>query len=385
MKKNILVIDDEKNALKKYYQKLINLELVAKRYEVNLLNNEELIKEITILNNRKNGKIDIISSKFDDMDILIIDYDLLNSDSYSFITGEVVAYLARSFSKCGLIIGINQFGYNNFDLTLKGHIDSYCDLNIGGEQIDNPNLWGGTGNVFKPWYWPNLDISLTKLDKKIKEVSDNIDKPILEILKLQDYMKYFSKDVLSFLKGNPSKITFDQFVLKSGNGLKKPTKKKPSIETISRIGAARISKWLERIILPGQDILVDAPHLVHRYPSLLNGDINDVSIWNILSSFNYDEINIKHKYLTGCKYEKDNWVSRPVWNWVDIINSEKILEIKTPWKRKEVDFVFCEDTSTFEKEEDTKKFIIDSSSPFIQRYIKKITGVQYGPAIRLMV
>ena len=41
---------------------------------------------------------------------------------------------------------------------------------------------------------------------------------------------------------------------------------------IERVAAARLGKWLERLVLPGQNVLVDAPHLVSRFPSLVAAD-----------------------------------------------------------------------------------------------------------------
>ena len=54
----------------------------------------------------------------------IIDYDLLGSQAEKSptgsLTGEIIAYLVRCFSRCKLIIGLNQYGSNPFDLTLRG-------------------------------------------------------------------------------------------------------------------------------------------------------------------------------------------------------------------------------------------------------------------------
>src|SRR4051812_10875557 len=44
---------------------------------------------------------------FDDVDILILDYDLRYLVKGEFLTGETVAFLARCYSSCGLIVGLN--------------------------------------------------------------------------------------------------------------------------------------------------------------------------------------------------------------------------------------------------------------------------------------
>ena len=78
------------------------------------------------------------TTEFDDTSIFIIDYDLLKSQEAKFLTGEIIAYVVRAFSECKLIVGLNQFGTNLFDLTLRGHPESFADLNLGIDQLDNP-------------------------------------------------------------------------------------------------------------------------------------------------------------------------------------------------------------------------------------------------------
>ena len=128
------------------------------------------------------------AEKIDNASIFIIDYDLLSSQEEGeekneefftgSLTGEIVAYLVRCFSKCKLIIGLNQYGNNPFDLTLRGDLDSFADLNLGGDQLDNPNLWMGdwqdSEQEFRPWSWPNLcdllHVTLTKGSRMSKKI-----------------------------------------------------------------------------------------------------------------------------------------------------------------------------------------------------------------------
>ena len=97
---------------------------------------------------------------FDRAAIFLVDYDLLNADPSTYVTGEVTAYLVRCYSACGVIVGVNQFGENSFDLTLRNHPESYADLNIGANQLDNPGLWSTSWKGFRPWYWPVLPDAL---------------------------------------------------------------------------------------------------------------------------------------------------------------------------------------------------------------------------------
>ena len=99
------------------------------------------------------------------------------------LTGEIVAYLVRCFSKCKLIVGLNQYGSNPFDLTLKGDLDSFADLNLGDQQLDNPNLWkSDSREEYRPWSWPNLSNSIHDFDRRIREVQEKLNKPICDVL-----------------------------------------------------------------------------------------------------------------------------------------------------------------------------------------------------------
>ena len=88
------------------------------------------------------------------------------------------------------------------------------------------------------------------------------------------------REIVEFIEKPAQKRTFSnhvrEFVTESGNGLRLKDKISLNDDTndhiLARVGAARISKWLERLVLPEQDILVDAPHLVLRYPNLITSD-----------------------------------------------------------------------------------------------------------------
>ena len=90
------------------------------------------------LENRSDGAVEEI----DDASIFIIDYDLLGSQAEKSptgsLTGEIIAYLVRCFSRCKLIIGLNQYGSNPFDLTLRGDLNSFADLNFRRKTTGQP-------------------------------------------------------------------------------------------------------------------------------------------------------------------------------------------------------------------------------------------------------
>jgi hypothetical protein len=295
-----------------------------------------------------------------------------------------VAYLARCFSDCGLIVALNQYGTRTFDLTLKGHVESYADLNIGVNQLDNPNLWGVAGNAeFGPWYWPSLPEALHSWRRKVDDVRESIDKPILKTLGFPlEVTMALSRSVVQFLGDNPEAVTFSSFAADSGNAYRRKDKP-PDEDSVARVCAARISKWLERHVLPGQDVVVDAPHLASRFPSLLKGNPAKIASWNSLAN-RKKPAGIQEKLISDFRFQKSFWFSRPVWYWNMVAKCELIEEIKQPWGARKAPWVFCEDTSTFRERGDCAEFVADTESPFSRRYVKKLpaTVVDYRPQVR---
>ena len=368
-------------------------------------------KEIDFEKNSNDG-----SKKIDNASIFIIDYDLLHSQEEEekegnkkkeefftgSLTGEIVAYLVRCFSNCKLIVGLNQYGNNPFDLTLRGDLDSFADLNLGDQQLDNPNLWKSdwedSEQKFRPWSWPNLCDLLRDFDERVKDVQGNLGASISESLDFgEELFELLPREIVQFIGKYEEKehfqTTFREFVTKSGNGLRnKDTKKvKNGINdhVLARVGATRISKWLEQLVLPEQDILVDAPHLVSRYPSLIAGDKEIIETWNKIAQLvRHEELkelgldaDLIECYRFG-RSDKAHWISRPVWFWDKLCEYEDIKEVLEPWLTGKFDWVFCEDTSCFHEETDCREFIADVASPFTLRFVKNCDGVDYQPRVR---
>ena len=364
------------------------------------------------INFRDNKEIDLENiseddaEKIDNASIFVIDYDLLSSPEEiegkeeelftGSLTGEIVAYLVRCFSRCKLIVGLNQYGSNPFDLTLRGDMDSFADLNLGYEQLDNPNLWAGNwedfGHEYRPWSWPDLSDSIHNFDKRVEEVQEKLNKPICDVLGFDpEVFQLLPREIVQFIgkyeEKEPFQTTFREFVTKSGNGLRSKDEKEVvegiNDQVLARVGAARISKWLEELVLPEQDILVDAPHLVSRYPSLIRCNKEEIETWNETSQLiDFSELGMKTDLIEPYRFQKSYWVSRPVWFWDELCECEEIQEVSEPWLTVRPNWVFCEDTSCFHKQEDCKEFLADIASPFTRRFVKNISGVDYQPRVR---
>jgi len=391
----ILVYDDNTAIGKGYADRLDQSPDVKKHFgKIECIDNSTFLDEMHELRSRqtalrKGEKRKCEDLLIDSASILIVDYDLVDAPDYaSFLTGEIVSYYVRCFSRCKYIVGLNQFGTNNFDLSLKRHPKSYADLNIGSEQIDNPGLWGGITDGFRPWYWPSIPNSLKIIDKKISDVEENLHTSICEFFEMSpNNAGSLPRSISEFLRGDgdPLEVSFEAFLKESGNSLASKDQEKIDIDnpTIKLLLISRISKWLEELVLPGQNILIDAPHLLNRYPSLLNGDRTELKTWNRTATFNkYDALGLNIEVLEEFRFHKDYWLSRPAWFLNRLIDCQDILEVKEPWSREKTNFVFCEDSSTFYKENECREFLIELDTPYARRYMHGFEGVKYVPRVR---
>ena len=400
MKKKILIYDDEDKQTERFeniLKQALNRVGQDTDFDIKPLSDEALQNSIELLQKkqvgfRENGKCLDATTIFDEASIFIIDYDLLKSKVKGLLTGEIISYVVRCFSECKLIIGLNQYGRNSFDLTLRGHLESFADLNLGVDQLGNLDLWRGDWGDFRrgyrPWSWPNLFDSLHNFDRKVAEVRENLDSPICKVLGFKPKLfRLLPRGIVQFIGKSEEKelaeTTFREFVTHSGNGLRPKDATILDKNVLARVGAARISKWLERLVLPEQDFLVDAPHLISRYPSLIADDGKKIKDWNRTAQLvDYRDLGLDTDLIEPYRFEKDYWISRPVWFWDTLRECEDIKEVREPWLTVKPNWVFCEDASRFYNRKDCGEFFADTDSPFTRRFVKDFKGVDYRPRVR---
>jgi hypothetical protein len=392
MKKKILFFDDDERRARRWAEELERLPIVNRDFDVQhmTIGDFKLAKED--LNGRRKkarekegGRATDWSHSLDQVAILIVDFDLLQFDAD--VTAESIAYLARCYSRCGLVVALNQFNRRaHFDLTLKGHPESFADLNLHDSQIHNYGLWKEPWKGFRPWSWPLLPRAVEAFERRVEEVLPALDKPILPFLGFDRISPFLPRSTVEFIasKGQkPEQTTFRQFVEESQQGLQARDKALDD-ESIARVAAARIYKWLDRLVLSGQDILVDVPHLVSRFPSLLGGNPKTQKAWNNVLTLGKPPKKSMHTDLIDkFRFKKENWVSRPCWFWGELSSYEEIPEVKDPWQTvKRGDLVFCEDVSRFLPRTEAKEFVADLPTPFVRRYVHAERGIDYQPNVR---
>jgi len=321
----------------------------------------------------------------DKADILIVDYDLLELEGDYYQTGEGLAYLARCYSGCGLIVALNQFEQGvTFDLSLQsnGFPNSFADLNISSDLLRSSGLWSEPWEGFRPWFWPLLPNALEKFNSRCHALEGNMKQRILEFLRFpKEAISLIPNDLLEWIGG--AEVTFEEFVNASDGGLH--LKDQPlTTSSLVHIAAARVWQWLEWGILPAQNLLIDAPHLVSSFPSLIRDQAKDITTWNGTTSFvNHESLPLNNDVIESSRFAQIDWLSRPVWFWSQVKDNSNIKDVADPWSSEWPDHIFCEDTSRFLAEQQARSFVSAVNSPFVRRYVEFLEGkVDYKNKVR---
>lgn len=405
MKKPIVwVLDDDEDQAKRWKDKLDAMRFGkrstgAKGLNVTPVGMTELKSWMATLTERRSrarrsrGEVDH-GGKFelDETDIFVIDYDLFNDKEQIPYTGEDLAYLVRCYSRCKVVVAINQYRkQRTFELDLTGHPESYADLNITGDDIDHPGLWSAEASPgrYRPWAWPVLPDLAKKMVERVRFVRERLGAPILESLGFDsNIVGMLPRSIEGFLgdRGKGTDVTFRGFAEGSGNGLKSKDKAGTGEEAedrLARIAAARVGRWVEDMVLSAQEILIDAPHLATRRPSMLSeaskGTIRERLDKTARVGGKHDEVGMRADLLKKCEIES-HWTSRPAWFWPKIVQVGEQATTPPPALQ---DLVFCEDTSCFAKRDKVKQFVAKVESAYVRRYVHgQCEGVQYHPNVR---
>jgi hypothetical protein len=174
----------------------------------------------------------------------------------------------------------------------------------------------------------------------------------------------------------------------SGSGLR--SKDKTDHRIYPAIAVARLMKWLDQKVLTSQNLLVDAPHLVERFPSLISGDSNELKNWNQCATLGGE--GLKTKIIAENEFLRERWLSRKTWWWTKVSNNSNVAEVNNPWEASGPDVVFCEDISQFLPREQAREFVADLPMPYLRRYVVSpdapaykqlgLNTVTYWPQVR---
>ena len=404
----VICDDDDVRARDDWAARIRDVPEIAGAVDIEALTGYEVARCLEVLEKRSvaarsiepTGGVDV-QMAVDAAEILVVDYDLTphpqrppepTAEREELVqfelraqTAETVAYLARCYSTAKYIVTVNQtFKRRTFDLTFQRFADSRADLNINEEDIGSRELWMGTGDGFRPWSWPVLSRAAELFDRRVANVPD-LDAPVLESLGLFPIeASGLDSRQLDALGDEPEVTTFRSIAVSPDLGLAGKDQQDDD-EALRRIAAAGVGRWLDRMVMPAQNVLVDAPHLAYRFPSLLTGDPAVLASWSQLTSMQEDELGVHIDKIADRRGPACEWFLNPTWSWIAMKDDESIEEVASPWSSESYQWVFCEDISQFRDVSEAREIQTDLPGPYSRRFVAKLDAevVSYRPNSRL--
>jgi hypothetical protein len=401
--KIVLFDDEHENA--KYWMEMLTPILGSERMLA--CETDRLRQDVTELEDRRASaragdepsESDYAGTIFDQAEILVVDFDLFDVDRT--LDGNHVAYLARCFSRAGLIIGVNQDDTDAwYDLTLTDHPMAFTDLSVGGSHLATRSLWQPATTddnepQFSPWHWPHLLQAAGEYEECVKRVESAADDTRLPELVAIDsnHVGLLNRDVLMPISPRhaspPRAAILGELLKLTPMGLPFVKDKAPSL-TQARVRAARVRHWLEAILLPRQDLLADAPHVLSQMPGLVaTGDYDTNRRAACRRHEAPKSLGIDYEVLAEYAGPGAPWISRPTWWRPDYISADALDDRRVP-RANDQPVVFCEDVSAFFDPEGCKRFKSDTGGTTTQRWVKYVRGkdgkpiADYEPAGRLL-
>lgn len=335
---------------------------------------------------------------FDGVDILAVDYDLLHLDEEgSRTTGEGVARLARTFSNCGVVVVMNQYKGPQFDLGMRGHLDSFADVNIDATLVGRPALWRDLEPVdqqFDPTTWTPLPQLLGAVKALSADLEANgFDAPLMPIIGLAEKaLASFSDTAFGFLSLEAetadalAKLTSRDFLMRclTDELVGKLEAHAPRI--LYDFTAFRLAKWLERAVLRPMDVLIDGAHLIDRLPFMIDPakvDMANATEWAKAAS--EPQVALRWDILEQYYNEKASSVlGRIVFDWYRLADDEKIDELQDAYLDEQPErFFLAEDTSRFVAREAVMRYRADFHNFGDRRAIERLPDLTYGPMRRV--
>jgi hypothetical protein len=335
---------------------------------------------------------------FDDVDILCVDYDLLHlDDAGGRTTGEGVARLARTFSTCGVIVVMNQFKGPQFDLGMRGHLDSFADVNIDANLVGRGALWNDLEPAelqFDPTIWtplPKLLAAARGLSAALE--AGGFDAPIMPAIGLaEDALGLLSDTAYGFLSLDAETavqlagFTVGEFLRRSLSEDLVETLSKHVPKILFDFTAFRIAKWLDRAVLRPMDVLIDGEHLVDRLPFMIDpdkADVTNASHWARAAAA--PDGTMRWDLLEKYKNENASLVlGRTVFDWYRLAGDEAIDKLQDAYLDQQQErFYLAEDTSRFVNREAVTRYRADFHNFGDRRAIERLPDITYGPMRRV--
>ena len=236
--------------------------------------------------------------------------------------------------------------------------------------------------MYRPWGWSSLEHLPELFDRRVRHALRHLDSPVADSLGIsKTQMDLMPRRVSESLGDDPFSITFEQVALQ--RAFQSRGVAKPSRPQVARVAAAEVGKWLSNQVLPGQEILIDAPHLVAHYPSLVNGR-RTLPCLNELARMAEDaDIPLEATSIEDALFRPSIWLDRPAWWTERVLENRQLAENRRPWEMKPLKYCFAEDTSRFHEPSECRPF--QAVGTLGERYVRiPDTSIQYKPSNRLL-
>lgn len=326
-------------------------------------------------------------SRLDAFDVVVADYDLRKGD-VGLTTGADIARLARCYTRCGPIVLMNAFRGSSrerrFDLSLVGDLDYFSDVEIGSAFLGNRGLWTGDAESwprYRPWNWPDLENLTWRLSSLADLLQEDLDCKVVEVIPgLLEHLEDLGREELVWLGTSPRRLRVRDLT-PGPAGVETDAPLGPAGRDVvpediaGRFAAARLIKWLDQFVRTRQIALVDAPHLVARYPDLLN----DQASYDELRRLDPLPAGLLAPALDELTADLGDWSSRPVWWATDVRRDPRLEEYVDPLKVGTSEIVFCEDLSSFVSRERAQDYSLDINSPYRRRWVADADSHDLSP------
>lgn len=324
------------------------------------------------------------NTPFDHADILVLDYrlaDLYGQDGY--MTGEDLAALARRYSRAGPIVSVNRFGDQRFDLRLRPESQTWAEISVSHDDLQNPRLWFAEARgEYRPWGWPSLHRLAQLFSRRVAYSREHFDRSVAESLRISKaQMDLMPRRVSEALGDDPLRITFKGVAVQ--RGFQSGRMPRPSRPQMARVAAAEVGKWLSDCVLPGEEILIDAPHLATRYPSLVKGPRSQARLNQLARIGPEDDLPLDVTQVADARLRPTFWLDRPAWWTEAVLENREVTENHSPWEKRPLKYRFAEDTSLFHSPNECRPF--QAVGMLGERYVRiPNQGIKYKPANRLL-
>ena len=334
---------------------------------------------------------------FDDLDALIVDYDLIHIDhDAGRYTGEGIGRLVRAFTNCPFVVVLNQFAEADFDLTQRGNPRSHADLNVNANLLTNQALWceDHAQDGFCPWHWASIRSETERVKtcaSKVRELGKSA--PLLESMGFRpEEVKHLSDEAIGYFaplaKTADDCLTVTAESLLDENSFSIEPKDAPGVMAHdfrwASVVASRLTKWLDRSVVGRRDFLLSTPLLAARFPFLVPEDFRpDLNRWNELAS-------PKRPKWFAPELPDDVWIGGGEWLLRDCVVLPRLLALDGFEEKisnfdfaSAPDFVFLEDASRFDLYENATPFKSQLNNQHDNRYIHLFNDIKYAPRRRL--